>query len=562
MNETFSQNEIRKILNSPSRLRGKHQIDLIQKLTESVTFFEKITAEHKSSEIHRECCSVMYLEEYEKNDVIITFGEQAKKFYIILEGTVSVMVPIKKKIKLTIQEYKRYEDVCEKVSEESYSSSLESSNSSESIELVQSKVLNRHRPLAVVNVKEILEKFRLEDNKSLLKKENTNPHIENEEKIISRLFRDKLRKEKREILNVIKESNQEFIEIEIDKMEEVDELGNGDSFGELALISDRPRAASVIAKEHVSVLVLKKNQFKEILGSISEKNVAGKVRILQNLPYFAYWSKISLSKLSYYFQVQEIVHKQPLFVQGQKVNGIYFVVDGEFVMTKKVESNESPIYVFQSDYENLSGKKIKSGKEIKEKKIVIKGKNESIGGYEIFNDIPSRQFSCYCNSSTAEVYFITKDHFLSKVPNLESIKSIINEENMRLEKRFNEIVKFESSSYVKDIFRSSTINKSVKLVPESPNEGSKIRFIPNLKTDIKFFQFDKSENNLKLNNSSSRSPFRKLTESEIYEAVNGRGGSVLGKVKPVRKFIQKRTPPKSFLMKFRSMTRNLRRTLV
>ena len=561
MNETLSQNEIRKILNSPSRLRGKHQIDLIQKLTESVSFFEKITAEHKSPEIHRECCSVMFLEEYEKNDAIITFGEQATKFYIILEGRVSVMVPIKKKIKLTIQEYKRYEDVCEKVSQESSSSSLESSNSLESIEMVQNKRLDRHKPVAVVNVKEILEKFKQEEIKSLLKKENTSSHI-NEEKIISRLFREKLMKEKREILNVIKESNKEFIEIEIDKMEEVDELSKGDSFGELALISDRPRAASVFAKEHVSVLVLRKNQFKEILGTISEKTVAWKVRILQNLPYFAYWSKISLSKLSYYFQVQEIVHKQQLFAQGQKVNGIYFVVDGEFVMTKKVESSELPIYVFQSDFENLSGKKIKLGKEIKEKKIVIKGKNESIGGYEIFHDIPLRQFSCYCNSSTAEVFYITKEHFLSKVQNLESIKTIINEENIRLEKRYNEIVKFEGSGYLKDIFRSSPISKSIKLIPDGPIEVPKIRVFQNLKTDSKSFVFDKSDNNLKLATSSSRSPFRKLTESEIYEAVNGRGGSVLCKVKPLQRFIQKRTPPKSFLMKFRSLTKSSRRAIV
>jgi CRP-like cAMP-binding protein len=401
--------------------------------------------------------------------------------------------------------------------------------------------------VAIINVKEILENFKEEDNS--LKHSSTNPLIENEEKIISKLFREKLSKEKKEILKVIKEANKEFIEIEIDKMEEVDVLSPGDSFGELALISERPRAASVIAKGHLSLLVLKKTQFKAILGAISEKKVSLKVKQLKNFPYFASWSKNALSRLTFYFRLSQISHNQALFTQGERVNGIFFIVEGEFILTKKVESRDSQPYVFQSDLDQQNVKKIKSIKITKEKKIIIKGKNESIGGYEIFNNLSFRQFSCSCNSTTAEVFFISKEQFLSKVPNIESIRSIIHTENMRLEERFQKICEFDKSSLANKIFQSHSGKKNVYFNPKLDSSFLRhSRKIDESWTSGKSLTI-RTESSLK--RSSFKDAFRKLTQTEISEAVNGRSLTVKKKSKALKTFIQKRAPPKSFLREFR-----------
>ena len=51
-------------------------------------------------------------------------------------------------------------------------------------------------------------------------------------------------------------------------MREVAEKFTGDSFGELALIEDKPRTATIICKEECHFAVLDRDNYKEILGII------------------------------------------------------------------------------------------------------------------------------------------------------------------------------------------------------------------------------------------------------------------------------------------------------
>ena len=82
------------------------------------------------------------------------------------------------------------------------------------------------------------------------------------------------------------EEDEEMVEVEVEEFTEVASLGSGTGFGELALINEKPRAASIICKVNTTFAVLKKNHFASILGRFEEKKLNEKITALQKFPIF------------------------------------------------------------------------------------------------------------------------------------------------------------------------------------------------------------------------------------------------------------------------------------
>ena len=45
---------------------------------------------------------------FNSNRLLMRFGEEGKKFYLLLKGEVAILIPIEKVVNITINEYKRY----------------------------------------------------------------------------------------------------------------------------------------------------------------------------------------------------------------------------------------------------------------------------------------------------------------------------------------------------------------------------------------------------------------------------------------------------------------------
>jgi CRP-like cAMP-binding protein len=345
--------------------------------------------------------------------------------------------------------------------------------------------------------------------------------------------------------------------------EDINELKEGDFFGETALMSDRPRNATIIATDKTSLLVLKKHQFKAILGSLAEKRINHKIKFLQSLPYFLSWSKSSLLKLAFYFQINHLRHKQNLFAEGEKTSGIYFIREGEFMLTKKIElpkHSRTRLYTFSTENDAYSQKKIKLPRVITSMKIIIKGKNESIGGYEVLNNLPNRCYTCVCNSTKAEVFFVEKEVFLTRIPNIEVIKEILEEENKRLIQRENYTYKVEESKNTMELpnnlsptHKNSKNNHSINSIVHKSSPGLKIfnksSFTPPPARNPAFSKPALSTHKPKLS-------FRKLTQNEINQAINGRSPRFIPKPNRIIKPPKKKFPPVSFMQKLRETINN------
>jgi CRP-like cAMP-binding protein len=252
---------------------------------------------------------------------------------------------------------------------------------------------------------------------SLTIRENLENRLSNDEKLFLNLLRQKTPSEQEALIRKVKECDSDKCELEVIDHLEIGILYAGSSFGELALISDKPRSASVQARERSSFLVLTKTDFKKILGSMSENKLLNQVKFLQRVHYFQNWSKSSLTKIAYYFDTLKFKKNQPVYKEGDQVEGIYFIREGEIVIEKKVVCKAETPSVFSSSPKHFAVKAVKKTRIVNDVKIIIKSKFEAFGGLEVCDRLDRRQFSAVCASALSEVLFIKKEDFLNRVPN-------------------------------------------------------------------------------------------------------------------------------------------------
>jgi CRP-like cAMP-binding protein len=114
----------------------------------------------------------------------------------------------------------------------------------------------------------------------------------------------------------------------------LDVLRQGDSFGELGLISGQPRAASVLCREHCHLAVLQKSDYQIILEDVQSHQLKNKLKALENHTVFSRLPSNDLHRLSSFCQYKAIHWKQSLFCCGQRVPEIYILLEGNFQASK------------------------------------------------------------------------------------------------------------------------------------------------------------------------------------------------------------------------------------
>jgi CRP-like cAMP-binding protein len=528
-----SDEEIYSILRVPIRYRTSKNIQTLMSLTENVSFFKKITEEYNSSIVHEKCCETMTLEEYSENDIIINFGELGEKFYIIFKGSLSVMIPTTQRIKVKLSEADSYQiypnssnQVIKKPTSSNNSSSIQSSDSdSESEDLDAIKLPDkreRREGIPVASVSEILKTLQFE-RKSLLKKK-----LDSDEHIMASLFKDKFKKEKKEIVKVIRQSDNEYIEIEISKLELVNTLKQGGSFGELALLSDRPRAATVVANERVALLVIHKYQFKRVLGNIANDRVMGKVKFLQSLSFFTSWTKSAISKISAYFEFLTFQRNQVIFAEGQEAKEVFFIKSGEFLITKQQKVSQV------SNYFLKNRKTVFRSRELR---LFLKGKGEIIGAYEVLNGMDFRIFTCICNTSNSEVFMIRKENLVNRIPYFEAIREALGKENERIDERLKELTEHDmyQEVYERPKNRSPSPFRHTKDIFTTADSS-----------------FPRSFNGTKISpRKVVKALSRKITKGDIQRALSPRKLKIEIKPKAFKPFQMRKSPPPNFMLKSR-----------
>lgn len=122
----------------------------------------------------------------------------------------------------------------------------------------------------------------------------------------------------------------------------IDEKGPGQYFGEVALVSDAPRNATVRADTPISTLVLDYSDFNQCvrqyvnLASQVDENVKYSW-LLRSMPIFDELSSQELDQLAAWLEPQDLKADQVLFHEGDPGDKFYIVESGEVVISRVVD---------------------------------------------------------------------------------------------------------------------------------------------------------------------------------------------------------------------------------
>jgi CRP-like cAMP-binding protein len=156
----------------------------------------------------------------------------------------------------------------------------------------------------------------------------------------------------------LSEKEQERLEgfIEMDKLDwfkEVVSLGTGESFGELALINEAPRAATITCHKECYFAVIGRAEYQRVLKKIQWKDVQKKIEFFLQIPFFNHWTRTQINKLIYLFSEQNFLLNQTVYNQGDKVDMVYIVKEGFFESLKVKKFINSAISEFETQNQKL-----------------------------------------------------------------------------------------------------------------------------------------------------------------------------------------------------------------
>lgn len=92
----------------PDQRDHKAVLEIVEKL-QYIAFFEKLKVSH-GNEAVKECCARLKYRLYEPNQNIITYRDLGQEFFIILEGSAKIYIPVEFKMDGTKEMVKEYFD--------------------------------------------------------------------------------------------------------------------------------------------------------------------------------------------------------------------------------------------------------------------------------------------------------------------------------------------------------------------------------------------------------------------------------------------------------------------
>lgn len=206
------------------------------------------------------------------------------------------------------------------------------------------------------------------------------------------------------------------------EMTEVATLDAGKSFGELALLRNQRRVATIICETNTHLATLEKADYLRILGENSSLKLDELVGFLASLPVFNRWPRKDLIKLSYYFTPLLYVRNQIIYRENEPAKDVYIILKGEVEIFSKVAVG-SPRNIRLNQFGRPMAR-IKSVNRYEQARLGIKTKGEIVGHEEVIKNT-NRVTGCKCYSDKVELLSISKLEFKRRIRNEEALSQFM-----------------------------------------------------------------------------------------------------------------------------------------
>ena len=265
-----------KILKQDKEERTKDDNNLLKEyLSAHYKYFSDLL--RQSEERFLKLIPVLKYESFKANERIVNFGEEGDKCYVLLKGTVGIYKPFPITKRMTLKQYVEY----------------------------------------LANVRDE-EKNKVKFERIL----NYNSRIDKNQLYLIDFNPEKVPSFSSGLTIVLEEER----ELAIEKA--------GFSFGEMALIKNEPRNASIVALERCILISIEKGDYTKIVKDIEEQRLIRELASFkEKYPIFKFWPSSKCFPLMSGLITQEVARDEYIYKQNEFPTDVYFIKEGIYEVT-------------------------------------------------------------------------------------------------------------------------------------------------------------------------------------------------------------------------------------
>lgn len=131
----------------------------------------------------------------------------------------------------------------------------------------------------------------------------------------------------------------------------------GEAFGELALLYNAPRAATITAIEACTLYKLDRDTFNHIVKDSAQRKRDKYEEFLGKVPILSSMEPYERTKLADAFTEHHFKAGETIIKEGDPGNELYFVQEGKCIATKTMKPGEQPTKVMEYDVAGFFGER-------------------------------------------------------------------------------------------------------------------------------------------------------------------------------------------------------------